>query len=886
MSTATVNIEAQNTFARLLAAENLTIRHKKVKTASFDPINRVLTRPILKDMSPDLYILLDAHEAFHALYTYVIEDGKRVNIDLKTAAMKIDKKNWQIAADYVNIGCDARIERMGKTRYPGLKQSFIRGYIELVDRNFFGTKNRDINTFPFVDRANIFFKAGAAMGIQFSADEQKLIEKMAHTLTFEDVIDVMREVYEYCKDERDQAEEPQTGEPGEQGESGSGSGESESDDSESNSGKPDSSEADSDASGSESGDEAKPDESKTGSKSGDKSKKDSKPGKKSKNDSKSKPKSKNDSTTDADAGDEAGDESDEAAGDDEEGEESSTSGKDSKGDESGDSEAESGDDAESGDHEGDSDDDSGDGSESGSEAGDEADSDDSESGQESGSEPAGKPGETPGEDSDGKPESGDSEGSEGSEEGTESKKPGEDGDSDAPSTDHTRHTERKGKSGKPKNTAPVEAETQSTFDELIQTLNDDSAAQIEYLTVPTPNLDRIIVDYKIVHKDLRTHLDKQAATVLIDAEARYKAFRNDSKKVVAYIGKEFEMRKKADEFSRTLQSKSGVIDPVRQNQYMFTDDIFQTLDIVPEGKNHGLVMVVDWSTSMRPQMTATMEQLLNLVFFCRNLRVPFEVYSFTTGGMEQSFDESAPGSLNFTSNFKMRNYFSSRMTAMEFTAACVNLFALMETNGSFGNNAPYTDKLIDSTPLDEAIVATGEIVRRFRKATGVQICNTVFLTDGGANGCHGFRNSAGHNSSFDGRTQYVISDKNTKKDYKWVSDGCTEILLKMLGDTMGINVLGFFVAPEGYHYNAYILNKFYKIEEEDDPRLTVLNTQFENDGFLICKEYGYNELYIIKGGSKLRVKPLEAGDSTTPVAVPSTLIQNRVVLKSFVTQIA
>ena len=64
-----VNRETKNQLAKLLASENLTVEHKKVSTASFDTKNRVLTLPIWKDTSSDLYDLLIGHEVGHALFT-------------------------------------------------------------------------------------------------------------------------------------------------------------------------------------------------------------------------------------------------------------------------------------------------------------------------------------------------------------------------------------------------------------------------------------------------------------------------------------------------------------------------------------------------------------------------------------------------------------------------------------------------------------------------------------------------------------------------------------------------------------------------------------------------------------------------------------------------
>ena len=65
----TMNLDVKSNLAKLLATENITIQHNNVKTASFDVKNRVLTLPIFKTKSPDVYDMLIAHECSHALFT-------------------------------------------------------------------------------------------------------------------------------------------------------------------------------------------------------------------------------------------------------------------------------------------------------------------------------------------------------------------------------------------------------------------------------------------------------------------------------------------------------------------------------------------------------------------------------------------------------------------------------------------------------------------------------------------------------------------------------------------------------------------------------------------------------------------------------------------------
>ena len=95
--------------------------------------------------SNSMYDLFIGHEVGHAHETP--EEGWHDAV--------ID--NPSLKAFY-NIIEDARIERKVKERYPGLVKSFHKGYQELFDKDFFGVKDRDLTTLPFVDRVNLHFK--------------------------------------------------------------------------------------------------------------------------------------------------------------------------------------------------------------------------------------------------------------------------------------------------------------------------------------------------------------------------------------------------------------------------------------------------------------------------------------------------------------------------------------------------------------------------------------------------------------------------------------------------------------------------------------------------------------------------------------------------------
>ena len=186
----TFTTESKSQLAKLLATENLRIEHQKIRTARFDPKNRVLYCPIWKNMSGVLYDLLMGHEVGHALYTPAQGWHDAV----------CDKgRNYK---GFLNVVEDARIEKKIKRKYPGIRKSFIEAYQDLMSRDFFELKDRDINQMSFINRLNLFTKSSGTMDIQFTAFEEKLVEEVLRCETWEDVLRVTGLVWDYSKEEQ------------------------------------------------------------------------------------------------------------------------------------------------------------------------------------------------------------------------------------------------------------------------------------------------------------------------------------------------------------------------------------------------------------------------------------------------------------------------------------------------------------------------------------------------------------------------------------------------------------------------------------------------------------------------------------------------------------
>ena len=133
--------QKKSILARLLSNENIDVRHGNFDTAAFDVVNRVLFLPLWENISSELYDLLTGHEVGHALYTPA--DGWHES-----------DKQFDFPRAFINIIEDIRIERLIQDRYPGLRRSFVSGYKELDEKDFFGLSERSVDSLSFMDRLN------------------------------------------------------------------------------------------------------------------------------------------------------------------------------------------------------------------------------------------------------------------------------------------------------------------------------------------------------------------------------------------------------------------------------------------------------------------------------------------------------------------------------------------------------------------------------------------------------------------------------------------------------------------------------------------------------------------------------------------------------------
>ena len=178
--------ETKSLLAKLMATENIRVEHKNIPTGAFDLKNRVLYLPMFKYMTGDIYDLLVSHEVSHALHTP--EEGWHDSISAKGKGYK----------SFLNVVEDARIEKKIKRRFPGCRAAMTRGYIALLNEDFFGIKGRDLSELGLIDRINLYSKGGVGLGIEFDEEERKFVKRVENVETWEDVVEVTNDLFDYA----------------------------------------------------------------------------------------------------------------------------------------------------------------------------------------------------------------------------------------------------------------------------------------------------------------------------------------------------------------------------------------------------------------------------------------------------------------------------------------------------------------------------------------------------------------------------------------------------------------------------------------------------------------------------------------------------------------
>ena len=317
---------------------------------------------------------------------------------------------------------------------------------------------------------------------------------------------------------------------------------------------------------------------------------------------------------------------------------------------------------------------------------------------------------------------------------------------------------------------------------------------------------------------------------------------------------QFQMKQAADLDKRTSVAKSGVLDTINMINYRWSEDIFVKNEVHAEGKNHGIVMYLDWSGSMYNIIKDTIEQLLILTEFCQKVNIPFDVYAFTSKRIagetndngewidaQYVADENNKEMLK-PHHFSLIQFLSSDMKTRVYNQAVQQLYFLGQNASYYGSYVPSQFGM-GCTPLNEAIMCAMTQVPAFQKKHGIQVVNTVFLTDGDGH-------SMGAYCSY-GNDKSIVHDDKTRRDYKVSNE--TNTYLQILQERTGTNLIGIRL-----HDNKKIDCFRYRYFEDTD--MTAAVKSWKSNNFVSIDDAGYDRLFIIRGNMHVETDALEGID--------------------------
>ena len=396
----------------------------------------------------------------------------------------------------------------------------------------------------------------------------------------------------------------------------------------------------------------------------------------------------------------------------------------------------------------------------------------------------------------------------------------------------------------------LEAVTDKTLQDNLENLNKKTFGEHrepEYVELPDLNMKTVVARNSEVHEYLndhysksQKHFDQNSDTKSFDiyekVDSEYRLFRRAAQKEVNYLVKEFEMRKSADAYARATISKTGILDCTKLHSYKYNEDLFKKITTLPDGKNHGLIFVLDWSGSMATVLKDTVKQLFNLIWFCKKVQIPFKVFAFTNEwNSDLSWNdgdcqyrrpvlpdhhEYADGRIKIDPQFAMVEFMSSDVKKKDIELQMINIWRLASSMMCYRNwhDTTYYQTprrlTLSGTPLNEALVSLNQIIPEFQKSTGVQKVQCITLTDGEA---HPLQYSKWFKSNHDSYDDYMgtrstmngkvfIRDRKVGKTYSCKNDyhELTSALLEQLrGRFPDVNFIGIRVM-DGREANSFI----------------------------------------------------------------------------------
>ena len=442
--------------------------------------------------------------------------------------------------------------------------------------------------------------------------------------------------------------------------------------------------------------------------------------------------------------------------------------------------------------------------------------------------------------------------------------------------------------------AEPEVKTVDSLDESLRELISNHGGENIYVELPKVNLDTVVAKNQEVHDYIDANWSiREEDDPFQTPDSLFTQFKRSAQKEVNYLVKEFECKKAADSYARASVSRTGVLDCTKLHTYKYNDDLFRKVTTLADGKNHGLVFVLDWSGSMANVIEDTCKQLFNLIWFCKKVNIPFEVYAFTNEWIVHetlpsgawaplpSHYEAKEGQLVVDENFCMMNILTSKVNGKTLEHQMKNIYRIAYYFGCRGcySYEPGRRVSLSGTPLNEAIITLHQILPKFQSENKLQKVQCVVLTDGEA----GFLNRHATVTDYKGEERIgsrrlvadrtFVRDRKTGNTYqvKYRFNEFTDLLLKNLKDNFtDMNLIGIRVLNPR---DASSFIKMYSGDTWSDEAVKINNTWRKEKSFVI-KNSGYDAYFGMSATALNQETEFDVDEGATKAKIKSAFVKS------------
>jgi hypothetical protein len=454
----------------------------------------------------------------------------------------------------------------------------------------------------------------------------------------------------------------------------------------------------------------------------------------------------------------------------------------------------------------------------------------------------------------------------------------------------------------------LKSKTSRSFDEKSQDLVDKYAQETHYVELPKMNLETMVIPNEFIHRKAKEYYENSGtyyAETFKLACGEYNTYKKSAEKEVSYLVKEFECKKSADQYARSSTARTGLLDTSKLHTYKFNEDLFKKVSVVPDGKNHGLIFILDWSGSMGDFILDAYKQLLNLIWFCRKVNIPFEVYAFTLDCNSYAelqpnhppVYDRVPGVLAPENSFRLMNFFTSKTNNRVLDEQLKNIWcACWSYQKRSGAVPPHLD--LSGSPIGESLIALHSLIPDFQAKNKLQKVNVIFLTDG-----EGYQNSVTierkgrypDSPSYVGNTKHsrtAIRDRKTGRVYAALDydnfPRYAKVLLQTVKDKFPtVNVINFRITPSRDFMTCH---RWYGGESSNYEKM---KTEYRKNGCVQFSGTGFDQFNVIASSSLAQDEEFSVPENATKAQIKTAFTKvlgkkktNKKLLGSFISLVS